>query len=232
MSKYILVYMLPEELVQLNPLIMSHPKTREVIEKFQRIATYDLPSAEAQIVELGVRYGILQFTYHYGVTCASCGRGITYPLLKSGPRKGKENLNRPKPPFGAKVHGGDVSDHVFVCSSCLGELHTLNKAMQYIRQNDLHVELPSDTWYAKEIQRKCFKCGELMWEFDMPYETTILGDGVVHVRCPKCNAPGIGFAGGFHDKTGVWRMVPSKDVQRWRGQWFRGEPRRTTEVKP
>jgi len=177
----------------------------------------------AEIVKLAKDRGKLTYTHRELSNCATCNKRTTYPIFKSGRRKGEQNINKPRNFFGISFMDGFVLMRGYsskgFCSEC-GE-KALKTITNYIRDNNLQIELQTNTNYVKEHEKKCLNknCSQLIWEFDMKLERTIMGDGYYYSQCPICNTKGGLF--NNHELTHNFRMVKIEELEKHGNCWQR-----------
>lgn len=166
-------------------------------------------------------------------SCGNCDVRTTYAVFKSGPRKGEQNRNKPRPVYGMSFNDGFIIITGYssrgLCKDCGNKMKQL--LQDYILENDLPIEIGyslKDTRYLKEEERQCFKCEKPMWQFDMGTHPTMMGGGYYHATCPHCNAQSLGF-GPSHKHTHNTRATRKDElVEKHHNFWIR--PKKTDNI--
>lgn len=161
-----------------------------------------------QVFEIAEKKGKLANKSRKG-TCAICGKGKHIPLFKSGPRKGGRNYDKTWYEQMTDFEESSVTLEEYtpngVCKECLP---SVKSEMAKI----LDVQIPIFQWkdtitscpVIRDIERKCFKCEETIFESEMGHELAMFG-GTHPAICPKCQSK------GTHRKTGVFRLIERKE---------------------
>lgn len=173
----------------------------------------------SDIIERSIETGELTCSYGDGVTrCLKCGRGGQYPLYKAGPNKGKQNYDKPMNyPQGITFNRGFISfrNSANYCHSCHEEFKIIDMAISIILEKDLPVEIQirgheEKTRYIKDQQRKCFSCGNTMYETEMNRSHRLMDSSTYPAQCPHCKAVAMMF-GKSHSTEKGFRMLTVAD---------------------
>jgi DNA-directed RNA polymerase subunit RPC12/RpoP len=179
----------------------------------------------AKIIQAAVAAGKLQWRHDDSPLCELCRRKTSYPVYKSGYKKGQPNRDKPiRVPMMVPYVGDFIRGHkeyeLDFCTQCNSDLHIIERTENYIREHELPVELDKDSLFALEDQYKCYQCGALVWEFDMGLLRAML-EGYYYGKCPHCGAEQLPFGQG-HEKTREQRATRVEGL-RWvkGGGWVR-----------
>lgn len=179
----------------------------------------------AEIIAAAEKQAELRYTHRTILHCEMCNKSAKYPIYKSGRNKGKENRNKNRiRMFGTTFMDGFVTIDGYskwgFCKEC-GE-KAIKAITDYIKTNDLHIQLPRESKWIKEEKRECFNCKEKIWEFDMGLNRTLIGDGNYYAICNKCGAESNVF-GGTHHSTRKVRAVEASTLKKVGNCWQRRE---------
>jgi len=208
-----------EEILMLDGIV--NEKAQELVNEVKQFRKH-LKSGHilyAEIITEAEKLAKLKYTTRYLDHCMMCNKRSEYPTYKSGRNKGKRNTNKNRTRF----YGISFMDKFVImegyskwgfCDKCGFE--ALEKIKNYIRKNDLHIEMDGEgenNKWIKEEERECFNCKEKIWEFDMGLERTLMNDGYYYAGCNKCGAETT-MLGKTHHSTGKVRAVEASTLTR------------------
>jgi hypothetical protein len=175
----------------------------------------------AEIISLALKKGELTRNHREISECRKCGKHKTYKTITRGRKKGKLAYDHPLYVWGRTYLDGFVTIKGYspfsYCDECTKEVeHTL---IDYIKINDLPIQLSDTEGWQKENAKICMYCGEKIWEFDMGLEYTLMADGRYYSECPKCKTKASLFQS--HKSTKEFRMVRASELKRVKNCWQR-----------
>lgn len=151
-------------------------------------------------------------------SCSLCGRSAGYHILRSGPRKGRKDVNRPLTMAGVELASRFVvmRNHVRLggCGECVTTaLPELKEALRGIP-----VQLPDRLWtegeprWTKQGRARCANCGWRGHQGQMGKMPTLMGRGTYPGRCPSCKAEEVLFGPKvFEPLPGYALTAPGRD---------------------
>jgi len=92
-----------------------------------------------------------------------------------------------------------------ICRECYNRIQSQLDEKLKTCKFDYHKYL-TDCLYRRDTQRKCYKCGEIMYESEMGKSPTLISHGSYPSTCPYCNSKSLPF-GKNHEVTGEWRII-------------------------
>lgn len=150
-------------------------------------------------------------------SCAVCHKRAGYAQYQSGRYRGEENYGRPLRLMGHMFTAGNQT--IRLCAECATP--TIPRLQAYILEHDLPIEIPTDTRYIREAERKCFACEKTSWLFDMGTEPTVFDQGYYYGRCPHCGAVELPLSPRQFEATGNFRLVRPQELTRKSNLWVR-----------
>ena len=190
-----------EELVQLDGYIVM-PDTQKAIDSaLARLAANEdyphlvpkLAGLLADVIAEAETKGQLVYQHRRIYRCDLCGDHAGYVKLKSGPRKGQDNLKKPRAFNGREFKRSYVhfvgSVLLGGCSTCVDMvLPDIIRALHPVKA-ELPEELrdkDSDV-YKVFGNRRCKDCGWEGHEGEVLPKAGLMGDGTYPGECPKCH---------------------------------------------
>jgi hypothetical protein len=146
----------------------------------------------AEIVVDALATGYLGWQRREGVRCSACEAHMTYATYKSGPRRGRERLDKPRylscsaPDYRPLAPWEYAA--VQLCPACAPQAREAIGA--YLRAGDLPVETAGSAWLREE-EYTCFRCARTMWQFDMGPLPCLLGGRLLLRALPVLRGRGV-----------------------------------------
>jgi hypothetical protein len=196
-----------EELLALYPVREKlAEKNRKVVEKVYNENRFGFHPLVNSVLQSGLELGKLVIRKTFGRYCPVCKTSGGYVKFKSGPRKGCDNTKRPLLISGYYVKTSNVSwvDTIHWCEKCEAKNRFKEVIEKVIIEQDLQVEMVGTAWKRSQ-GRKCFECGQEMFEYEMGKLPAILG-GTYPGICPHCKVESRPF-GKPHEITNKFKMV-------------------------
>ena len=203
-----LVWLEEDELLTLDGKVKDK-KVQEEITHIKNVTHYgqDLSFIKKVIVELEGegQIGCLRRP----VTCEICGDRSDIVRFKSGSRRNKTNHKQSKIVYGVSFAQDVITfegrPRLGICDKCHERIKpTLKEELSKCRY-DYHRYISSCP-YRKDDERKCYSCGQTMYESEMGRTPTLMGQGTYPSTCPHCGAKALIF-GRNHESTHRWRII-------------------------
>ena len=203
-----LVWLTHDEMLLLDGKV-SISQTQEKIDKIRNARDYGKDmSFILELIKEGNSKGEITFRGGY-VTCEICGARSDIVIYKSGRRRGSMNSRESKLVDGVFFTSDFISfqgrPRLGICRECYNRIKPQLDEKLKTCKFDYHKYL-SDCLYRRDAQRKCYKCGEIIYESERGKSPTLMGRGLYPSICPYCKAESLSF-GKSHEVTGKWRII-------------------------
>lgn len=205
----LLVWLKPEELVLLDGKV-SLPETQGKIDEVRNKTEFGKDRAFIlKVVGEGNTKGIIGFIRNTYVSCEICGKRSEIATYKSGRRKGqikgKESTLIRGVSFAEDLITFQGHPRLGICNDCHDRIS--DALMTELRNNafDYHY-YQGDCPYRKDDERKCYKCGQTMFESEMGRSPALTGQGSYPSTCPHCGEKSLIF-GKIHESTHKWQII-------------------------
>lgn len=186
--------------------------------KLARSCGADIPLV-GEVLAAAQSAGWLKVMKSWGRWCKVCSKSAGYAKFKGNGRhhkKGDPNHDKPLTMAGVSFVTSNITmrDTIDCCCECDTSKSISASITDLILSKQLPVELVGNprNRLKKDDQRKCFGCGELMYESEMGKLDTLMGNGKYPATCPKCGSKSLLF-GASHSFTGKFRLLATEAVQ-------------------
>jgi hypothetical protein len=157
----------------------------------------------AEIVQSTLNHGALDVSGvgNMSYPCDRCKAFTTYPLYRSGPRKGQKNLSRPIKIWGVRI------GNTYLCSKCYREV--LQELAPTLLALPAEVNTPGigDNGLRKYWMAHCSACDWRGHQGQLGNLPTIIAHGTYKGRCPSCGAANSMFVSPVKFDYSHWVVV-------------------------
>lgn len=173
--------------------LIESVKRRIEMSKRLQLVTPDQAAFISGVVDYAKANGILRLQYTRASRCGVCKRFGGYKKFKTGPRRGRDNYDRPILLSGIQMSAGFVLFKDTFNLGCCDECWSVVKAPLLEELSNVQAELPEGLTgvppkFKKYNNRKCNNCGWTGSERLMRKERTLMGDGWYPAYCPQCSS--------------------------------------------